>query len=231
MKVTYIGHACIMMESGGTRILMDPWLTDPTYHGTWWHYPPLALGVRDLPSSTTSTSRTSIPTTSIRRRCASSTRTSTSSSPTSSASAFATAWRRSAFGASPSSTSDRTSAATAAGSTVRLIPPDRPWDDSAILVKDGTTTVLNVNDCHLDEATLDGLGKEQQIDLAFLTFTGASQYPGLLRVSAGVEDRALAGVEGVAPRGVRQLGAAAAHQARRAGGRATSRCWRRISSS
>ena len=49
MKVTYFGHACMMMESAGTRILMDPWLTDPTYHGTWWHYPPLALGVRDLP--------------------------------------------------------------------------------------------------------------------------------------------------------------------------------------
>jgi hypothetical protein len=64
------------------------------------------------------------------------------------------------------------------GLTVRLIPPDRAWDDSAILVKDGSTTVLNVNDCHLDDATLERLGKEQQIDLAFLTFTGASQYPG-----------------------------------------------------
>src|SRR6185295_10842912 len=49
MKVTYIGHACMIMESGGTRILMDPWLIDPTYHGTWWHYPPLTLGIRDLP--------------------------------------------------------------------------------------------------------------------------------------------------------------------------------------
>ena len=49
MNVTYIGHACIMLESGGTHILMDPWLTDPTYHGTWWHYPPLELGVHDLP--------------------------------------------------------------------------------------------------------------------------------------------------------------------------------------
>src|SRR5262249_3015729 len=50
MKVTYIGHACMMLESQGTRILMDPWMTDPTYHGTWWHYPPLAMGVRDLPA-------------------------------------------------------------------------------------------------------------------------------------------------------------------------------------
>ena len=38
--------------------------------------------------------------------------------------------------------------------------------------------MLNVNDCHLDDATLDRLGREHAIDLAFLTFTGASQYPG-----------------------------------------------------
>ena len=37
---------------------------------------------------------------------------------------------------------------------------------------------MNVNDCHLDEATLSRLGTENDIDLAFLTFTGASQYPG-----------------------------------------------------
>ena len=49
MHVTYLGHAAILVESGGKRILMDPWLTDPTYHGAWWHYPPLALGPVDLP--------------------------------------------------------------------------------------------------------------------------------------------------------------------------------------
>jgi UDP-MurNAc hydroxylase len=64
------------------------------------------------------------------------------------------------------------------GLTLRLIPPDRPWDDSAILLKDRETTVLNVNDCHLDDATLASIGATESIDLAFLTFTGASQYPG-----------------------------------------------------
>ena len=49
MLVTYLGHAAIMLEAGGSRILMDPWLVDPSYDGTWWHFPPLALGVRDLP--------------------------------------------------------------------------------------------------------------------------------------------------------------------------------------
>ena len=62
---------------------------------------------------------------------------------------------------------------------MRLIAPDRPWDDSAILLRNDGTTVLNVNDCHLDEATLGAPRRAStSIDLAFLTFTGASQYPG-----------------------------------------------------
>jgi len=178
MKVTYIGHACMLMESAGTRILMDPWLTDPTYHGTWWHYPPLALGARDLPKldylyiSHEHMDHFDPPTlrqldkevhiiiANFKRK------------------RFRD--RIAALGFSRITEVDfgRDFHCNGSGFTVRLIPPDRAWDDSAILVKDGTTTVLNVNDCHLDDATLERLGREQQIDLAFLTFTGASQYPG-----------------------------------------------------
>jgi len=178
MKVTYIGHACIVMESAGTRILMDPWLTDPTYHGTWWHYPPLVLGVRDLPRldylyvSHEHPDHFDPPT--LRQL-------------DKDVHVIIANFKRKRF-------RDRLAAlgfrritevdfgqdfrCNGSGLALRLIPPDRAWDDSAILVKDGTTTVLNVNDCHLDDATLERLGKEQQIDLAFLTFTGASQYPG-----------------------------------------------------
>ncbi len=178
MKVTYLGHACILMESAGTRILMDPWLSDPTYHGTWWHYPPLALGARDLPKldyvyiSHEHMDHFDPPT--LRQL-------------DKDVQIIIANFKRKRF-------RDRIAAlgfqrisevdfgcdfhCNGSGFTVRLIPPDRAWDDSAILVKDGTTTVLNVNDCHLDDATLEQLGSEQQIDLAFLTFTGASQYPG-----------------------------------------------------
>ena len=178
MKVTYIGHACILMESAGTRILMDPWLTDPTYHGTWWHYPPLALGARDLPKldylyvshehpdhfdpptlrQLDKDVHVIIPNFARKR--------------------FRERLQALGFQRITEVDFGRDVHCNGSGLTLRLIPPDRAWDDSAILVKDGTTTVLNVNDCHLDEATLERLGKEQQIDLAFLTFTGASQYPG-----------------------------------------------------
>ncbi|MFI5366391.1 MAG: MBL fold metallo-hydrolase [Candidatus Binatia bacterium] len=178
MKTTYIGHASMMMESAGTRILMDPWLTDPTYHGTWWHYPPLQIGVRDLPKidylyvSHEHPDHFDPPTlrqldkdvhvviANFKRK------------------RFRDRLRALGFHRVTEIDFGQEFRCNGSGLTLRLIPPDRPWDDSAILVKDGRTTVLNVNDCHLDNATLERLGTEHEIDLAFLTFTGASQYPG-----------------------------------------------------
>ena len=178
MLVTYLGHAAILLEDGGTRILIDPWLTDPTYHGTWWHFPPLELGVRDLPrldylyvshehpdhfdpptlSQLDKGIQVVIP--NFRRK------------------RFRD--RIAALGFARITEIDYATdfALNGDGLTLRLIGPDRPWDDSAILLRDGRTTVLNVNDCHLDEGTLGRLGRAHDIDLTFLTFTGASQYPG-----------------------------------------------------
>lgn len=178
MKVTYIGHACMMMEAGGTRILMDPWLVDPTYHGTWWHYPPLVHTPADLPEidylyiSHEHPDHFDPPTlqqldknvqvliANYRRK------------------RFRDRIRDIGFRNIRELDFGEDFALNGSGLVVRLVPPDRPWDDSSILVKSNGTTVFNCNDCHLDEPTLQRLGTENQIDLAFLTFTGASQYPG-----------------------------------------------------
>jgi len=178
MHVTYLGHAAILVEVDGKRILMDPWLTDPTYHGSWWHYPALQLGVRDLPEidylyiSHEHPDHFDPPTLEELDKTVK---------------VVIAKFQRKRF-------RDRIRAIgfediieldfgvdfTCADTSLklRLIPPDRPWDDSAILLRDGTTTLLNVNDCHLDETTLRSLGESYDIDVAFLTFTGASQYPG-----------------------------------------------------
>jgi UDP-MurNAc hydroxylase len=178
MQVTYLGHAAILVESGAARILMDPWLTDPTYHGTWWHFPPLELGVRDLPridylyvshehpdhfdpptlsqlDKNTHVVIANYPRKRFKDRIA--------------ALGFRRITELPYHGDFTCDGGDL---------TLRLIAPDRPWDDSAILLRNSQTTVLNVNDCHLSEATLGRIGEEHEIDLAFLTFTGASQYPG-----------------------------------------------------
>ena len=37
MRVTYYGQACTLIEAGGKKILIDPWLTEGAYLGTWFH--------------------------------------------------------------------------------------------------------------------------------------------------------------------------------------------------
>ena len=48
MKIINFGGATAIMEHNGTRILFDPWLDDGIFHGSWYHYPPLAIGVEAL---------------------------------------------------------------------------------------------------------------------------------------------------------------------------------------
>ena len=39
MKVTFIGHASILIESEGVSILSDPWWNGPCFGAQWWIYP------------------------------------------------------------------------------------------------------------------------------------------------------------------------------------------------
>ncbi len=40
MKFTVIGHACLFVDTGAERILVDPWLSGSCYWRSWWHFPP-----------------------------------------------------------------------------------------------------------------------------------------------------------------------------------------------
>jgi hypothetical protein len=39
IKITYITHACLLIEINKIKILTDPWLTGPSWGGSLWHYP------------------------------------------------------------------------------------------------------------------------------------------------------------------------------------------------
>ena len=39
MKVTFVGHASILVEVGGISILSDPWWRGPCFGAQWWNYP------------------------------------------------------------------------------------------------------------------------------------------------------------------------------------------------
>lgn len=49
MRVTFLGHACHLVEVDGLRILTDPWLVDPIFEGHIERDPALAFGPDDLP--------------------------------------------------------------------------------------------------------------------------------------------------------------------------------------
>jgi len=44
MKISFVGHAAILVEAGGVRVLSDPWWRAPCFGAQWWNYPPADLG-------------------------------------------------------------------------------------------------------------------------------------------------------------------------------------------
>jgi UDP-MurNAc hydroxylase len=40
-KITFISHACILIEYADESILVDPWLFGSCYWKSWWNYPPV----------------------------------------------------------------------------------------------------------------------------------------------------------------------------------------------
>lgn len=47
MKITFIKSSTVIVESGGTKVLCDPWMTDGIYYGSWYHYPPMEFSPKD----------------------------------------------------------------------------------------------------------------------------------------------------------------------------------------
>ncbi len=39
MKLTVLSHACLLIESGPDRLLIDPWILGSCYWRSWWHCP------------------------------------------------------------------------------------------------------------------------------------------------------------------------------------------------
>lgn len=48
MRVTYVCHACMLIEVQGVRILTDPWMHGPCFYGTWYQLPEPVVKIEDL---------------------------------------------------------------------------------------------------------------------------------------------------------------------------------------
>src|SRR6185436_13473108 len=40
MKLTVISQACLLIESGNDRLIIDPWILGSCYWRSWWLFPP-----------------------------------------------------------------------------------------------------------------------------------------------------------------------------------------------
>jgi hypothetical protein len=50
MKITFVGHASLLIEARGIRVLSDPWWSGPCFGAQWWLYPePFLDPIRDAP--------------------------------------------------------------------------------------------------------------------------------------------------------------------------------------
>ena len=39
LEIDFVGHACLKVTHGDTKLLMDPWIDGPAYTEQWYHYP------------------------------------------------------------------------------------------------------------------------------------------------------------------------------------------------
>ena len=44
MEFRIVSHACLDVKARGKRLVIDPWLNEPTYWSSWWHAPPPQFG-------------------------------------------------------------------------------------------------------------------------------------------------------------------------------------------
>ena len=50
MKITYITHACLLIEFNNIKLLTDPWLIGPCWGGSLWHFPKHNYSLTEIPT-------------------------------------------------------------------------------------------------------------------------------------------------------------------------------------
>jgi UDP-MurNAc hydroxylase len=176
MHLTTLGHAAALLRlDSGAALLIDPWLEDPAYFNSWWHFPPLRLRVHQLgridgvylshdhPDHCDAKTLAKIP------------RDTPLFIPAFASESLDRIVR--ALGFARIHRMEFRKPFAWNGATIECFRTDLPWDDSALRVTDGGSTLFDMNDCKLSDDTLDALGRDYRIDVALLPFSGAIQFP------------------------------------------------------
>lgn len=183
MRLINLGGATAIVEHGGKRMLMDPWLDDGIFHGAWYHYPPMNFSLEQLGRidyvyiSHVHEDHCSAGT--IRHiHCGAE---------------VIIADKRPNFVerflqthgfkfAKVHKVKPRTPLQIAPDMLVDVIEADPANEmafsvDSALILRWGTTTLYNANDCQPYRGGIDYIKAHYQLDLALLPYSGGSGYP------------------------------------------------------
>jgi UDP-MurNAc hydroxylase len=197
MRVTFLGHAGLYIETRYASILCDPWLGGPAYYGSWWPFPdndcvdPAALS-RPTYLYISHLHHDHFYPPFLRRHVARDTVVLLPDYPLSSLEAEL---RRLGFHRFLRTTSWEPVEVDGLRLTIptTVTPADGPIGDSGLVVEEGPVTLFNQN----DSRPVDGLDRLGHVDLHFLQFSGAIGYPFLqgypepMRLALGRKKRAI----------------------------------------
>ena len=192
MQITYLGHAAILVEHRGTSILMDPWLEDPAYCNSWFHYPPLVLRLGDVvpvdyvycshdhPDHFDSKTLLQLP------------RDQRFLLPEFASGTLRRKYQQLGFeNLVPMPFGEELPLGP--DLAITCLRSDLVWEDSAVVVRGGGTTLFNMNDCKLGDDLLRQAGERWQPDIAFVPFSGAIHFPTCYQYSREERARLCAG--------------------------------------
>lgn len=177
MEVTYVGHAAIHVRgTDGTTILMDPWLVDPSYCNSWFHYPPLVHTLADLTPVDFVYVSHEHPDHFDERTLRELPRDQRVLLPEFTSGVLRSRFERigmTNFVVMPFGEE----LALGADTRITCFRSDLVWEDSAVVVRSGGTTLFNMNDCKLGDGLLADVGERYGPDIVFVPFSGAIHYP------------------------------------------------------
>lgn len=176
MDVTYLGHAAILLRGDGVGLVMDPWLEDPAYCNSWFHYPPLALHVEDIAPVDYVYCSHDHPDHFDPKTLAKLPREQKFLVPQFTSGELARKLRREGF-ANLIPLPFGEPVALAPDFVITCLRTDLVWEDSAVIVDSGGTRLFNMNDCKLGDDLLRRVGEEYAPDIVFVPFSGAIHFP------------------------------------------------------
>ena len=176
MEITYIGHAALLVRAAGKSILMDPWLEDPAYCNAWFHYPPLVHRTADLVDVDYVYCSHEHPDHFDPRTLRQFRKDQPILLPPFTSGVLRGKFEKlgmTNFVEMPFGEAVEL----ADGLTITCLRSDLIWEDSAVIVESGGTTLFNMNDCKLGDELLADVGERYRPDIVFVPFSGAIHFP------------------------------------------------------